>query len=207
MSDRNNIFLVLASRSPRRRQLLTEAGYRFEIHPADESVEETVDQHLPPIELVRESALRKAADVVARIHAGSLKPFSKAAPTTKPIVLGCDTVAECAGHILGKPVDRADARRMLELLRGNRHRVISGLCLWPLDRKEPSVEVASTTLIMDPINSEQLDEYLAGDAWQNKAGAFGYQDRTGWIHVAEGSESNVVGLPMELLERMLTNLD
>ena len=65
------------------------------------------------------------------------------------------------------------------------------------------VRVAVTTLRMDTLSAAQLDEYLAGDQWQGKAGAFGYQDRTGWVHVLEGSESNVVGLPLELLAEML----
>ena len=94
-------------------------------------------------------------------------------------------------------------RAMLTILSGQEHRVHSGLCLWPLPDGEPAVRVAVTTLRMDPLAPELLDAYLAGDGWRGKAGAFGYQDGLDWVHVVEGSESNVVGLPMELLAEMI----
>ena len=192
--------LILASKSPRRRELLTAAGYDFEIIEPDESAESGADDCECPRELVRELAWRKAADVAARLAADDDRPQG---PT---IILGCDTVVECNGQILGKPTDRADARRMLGILWGQEHRVISGLCLWPIGPAEPTVEVAVTTLRTDRLTDAQLDEYLSGDQWRGKAGAFGYQDRTGWVHVVKGSESNVVGLPLKLLATMLTQL-
>ena len=101
--------LILASRSPRRRELLREAGYAFEVIPASEAAEGGVRDGESPPQLVERLARAKAADVAGRVDAG--------------FVLGCDTVAECGGQILGKPADREDARRMLELLRGQEHRV------------------------------------------------------------------------------------
>lgn len=71
----------------------------------------------------------------------------------------------------------------------------------------PLIRVAVTKLRMDQLSSEQLDEYLAGGGWEGKAGAFGYQNRLGWVHIVEGSPSNVVGLPMELLAEMLSELN
>ena len=138
--------------------------------------------------------MRKAADVaqrevVQRIAAG--------------LVLGCDTVAECDGQVLGKPDNEEHARAMLQTLSGREHRVLSGLCLWPVPDDEPTVRVAVTSLRMDDLTSEQLDAYLADGGWEGKAGAFGYQDGLDWVHILEGSESNVVGLPMELLSEML----
>ena len=121
------------------------------------------------------------------------------------LILGCDTVAECNGQILGKPADPEHARAMLSTLSGREHRVLSGLCLWRVPDGEPMVDVAVTRLRMDELSPEQLDEYLAGEQWEGKAGAFGYQDGLDWVHVIEGSESNVVGLPMELLAEMLTH--
>ena len=150
-----------------------------------------------PAELVSSLALRKAADVVRRL------PIADQATS---IVLGCDTVAECGGQILGKPAGRDDAQRMLELLRGKEHRVLSGLCLWRRPDDRVVSEVATTTLRMDAISDAQIAEYLAGGQWHGKAGAFGYQDQLGWIHVAQGSESNVVGLPLELLATMIDDL-
>ena len=105
--------------------------------------------------------------------------------------------------ILGKPADAEDARTMLTTLSGQEHRVLSGLCLWPTPSGEPIVRVAMTTLRMDSLALPWLDAYIAGGQWQGKAGAFGYQDGLDWVHVIQGSESNVVGLPLELLAEML----
>jgi septum formation protein len=185
--------LILASRSPRRRELLAAAGYDFEVFPPSDDAEGDLSRDETPAELVVRLARQKAADVARRIPGEQ----------SVRLILGCDTVAECGGTILGKPTDREDARTMLTLLAGQEHRVYSGLCLWPTHGGEPVVRVAVTTLRMDPLAPQFLDEYLAGGQWQGKAGAFGYQDGLDWVHVIDGSESNVVGLPMELLAEML----
>ncbi len=119
------------------------------------------------------------------------------------LIVACDTVAEWAGQALGKPADEDHARRMLQTLRGRTHRVYSGLCVWDIAAGSPEVRVAKTTLQMEPLDDDLLEEYLATGGWEGKAGAFGYQDRLGWVKIVEGSESNVVGLPMELLSEML----
>jgi septum formation protein len=85
--------------------------------------------------------------------------------------------------------------------------VLSGLCLWQRPGDTKQIRVAVTRLVMDNVSDAELEAYLATDAWEGKAGAFGYQDGLPWIHVLEGSESNVVGLPMELLSEMLAELD
>jgi septum formation protein len=121
-------------------------------------------------------------------------------------VLGCDTVAECDGQILGKPETAADARKMLELLSGREHRVLTGLCLWHSPTAVQITRVAITTLCMDPLTPEHVASYVASRQWEGKAGGFGYQDRLGWVHIIEGSASNVVGLPLELLAEMLNHL-
>jgi septum formation protein len=181
--------LILASGSPRRRELLAEAGYEFEVVAPSEEAERAPRDGEDPAELVAELARGKANDVAARVRSGTL--------------VAADTVAACEGRILGKPADRAHARRMLELLAGREHRVYSGLCVWPLPDGRPETRVAVTTLRMERLSDEQLEEYLDGGQWRGKAGAFGYQDRHGWLRVVEGSESNVVGLPLELLAEML----
>jgi len=185
--------IILASRSPRRRQLLAEAGYAFEVLSLIDEAESESESAEEPARLVSRLAYRKAADVAARVESG--------------LILGCDTVAECDGQILGKPRGEAHARQMLQLLRGRKHRVLTGLCLWRQPGGTPVVRTDTTWLQMDPISDHQLDEYLASGAWQGKAGAFGYQDRLGWVHVVEGSPSNVVGLPLELLARMLAEVE
>lgn len=192
-TDRNaGVRLILASRSPRRRDLLATAGYRFEVRPADESAESGSLDGESPQELVARLARQKAADVARSVSSG--------------VVIGCDTVAECNGVVLGKPSDRRHARQMLSMLSGRKHRVVSGLCLWQKPDGEPLVRVDETTLRMDRLSDLQIDEYLDSGAWQGKAGAFGYQDQLGWVRVIEGSESNVVGLPMELLADMLREI-
>jgi septum formation protein len=181
--------LILASGSPRRRELLAESGYEFEIVVPDEGAECGICSRESPEQLVARLARQKAADVVARIECG--------------MVLGCDTVAVCEGQILGKPANEDHARKMLHALSGREHIVVSGLCLWQVPHGEARVRVAITRLRMDHLENAQIDEYLASGLWAGKAGAFGYQDRLGWLHIVEGSESNVVGLPLELLAEML----
>lgn len=185
--------LILASQSPRRRELLTEAGYDFTVLPPDEAAERCDAPPPDPAALVTLLALRKAADVARRVERG--------------LVLSCDTIVACDGRILGKPRDLADARSMLRGLRGREHAVYSGVCLWrrPDDVTKQAVDV--TRLVMDDLADELLEEYLASGAWEGKAGAFGYQDRHGWIRILEGDESNVVGLPLPLLARLLREFE
>jgi septum formation protein len=194
--------LILASRSPRRRELLREAGYRFDVVVPDESAEDGIIRPgESPEQLVARLAVQKAADVVRQIHQGHEEQEE-----TARIVLGCDTVVECAGQILGKPCDVHDAGRILRVLSGREHRVLSGLCLFPVPRGTHRVRTAVTRLHMDPLGDAAIEEYLAGGQWEGKAGAFGYQDRLGWGHILAGSGSNVVGLPLELLAEMLDGI-
>ncbi len=181
--------LILASRSPRRRELLAEAGYDFDVVVPDEKAECGICSRESPAELVARLARQKATDVALRIARG--------------LVLGCDTVAECEGQILGKPANDAHARQMLQMLSGREHRVLSGLCLWNVPGGIARVRVAVSRLRMDRLADAEIDDYLASGLWEGKAGGFGYQDRLGWVHVVQGSETNVVGLPMELLAEML----
>src|SRR3954447_21136776 len=151
--------LILASSSPRRKQLLAEAGYEFTVIPPSEAVESAMAakaRGLPAQDMVAQLALEKARDVVARIERG--------------IVIACDTVAECRGEILGKPQGREDAQKMLKLLRGQEHRVYSGLCLWRRPDDDQRLQIEVTKLVMDPISDDQLEQYVDSGQWQGKAG-------------------------------------
>jgi len=183
--------LILASQSPRRRELLEEAGYDFTAVPPAPSAEDVLGHGETTAELVARLAYQKAADVARRVEQG--------------LILGCDTVAECGGRVLGKPESKEQAGEMLRLLRGQVHHVYSGLCLWQRPEDATQVQVDVTTLRMEPISDEVLEEYLDSGLWEGKAGAFGYQDRQGWLTILSGSPSNVVGLPLELLARMLSD--
>ena len=184
--------LILASSSPRRKQLLTDFGYDFIIDPPSDGAECGVCSGETPPELVVRLAKQKAADVAIRHQSA--------------IILGCDTVAECYGQVLGKPRDRDDAKRMLSLVRGKEHRVHSGICLWLRPEDQVILQVDTTTLFMDEVTDDQLEAYLDTNMWEGKAGAFGYQDGWDWLRVTNGSESSVVGLPMETLEGLLATL-
>ncbi|MBX3434050.1 MAG: Maf family protein [Pirellulales bacterium] len=210
--------LILASGSPQRRRLMAEAGYRFAVMRPDDHVECGICSTGGPAALVAELAAEKAAHVAARLAQGEL-PWSDDGQTSvsvgadqaaSALIVACDTVAECEGHVLGKPHDEAHAANMLRRLRGNRHRVYSGLCLWPWggpDVPVPVTRLAVSELVMESISEDQLEEYLASGLWEGKAGAFGYQDRHGWLRLDSGSESNVIGLPLELLAEMLADHD
>lgn len=193
--------LILASSSPQRRQLLEQAGYNFEVVEPDESAECGVCSSAGPAALVGELALRKLANVLARLAAETRFVGS--------YVIGCDTVAECNGQILGKPRDREHARSMLVDLAGNRHRVYSGLAIsGPLGPglPSPNVRIAVSELEMAVLSGDQISDYLNSRRWQGKAGAFGLQDEMEWIQLRTGSESNVIGLPLELLDEMLAEV-
>lgn len=190
--------LVLASSSPRRREILSAAGFSFEVISPSAGAECGMCSQETPPEFVARMAYQKAADVADRLQLEKVPN-----QIGDVIIIGCDTVAECAGQILGKPADVSHAQSMLRLLSGREHHVYSGLCLWILPGAETHVKVDRTTLQMDVLAETQLQEYLASGLWEGKAGAFGYQDRVGWLRIIEGSESNVVGLPLELLRTML----
>src|SRR5271166_6398106 len=158
-----NTPMILASRSPRRRELLAEAGYHFKVVPPENDVEPEASPGEDPADYVARLAETKARDVATQIGAG--------------LIIACDTVAECDGRILGKPETADDARRMLELLSGREHRVLTGLCLRNVTSGEAKTRVAVTTLRMDPLTAEQIAEYVRSGLWEGKAGGFGYQDR------------------------------
>ncbi len=189
---------VLASGSPRRKQLLDEAGYVFRVERPDDSAECGICSQCGPAELVVDLARAKADDVAPRV-AGS-------APIV--VMLAADTVAECGGMILGKPTSDDHARDMLTRMSGREHRVYTGFDVREFARGRlvnQATEFVVTTLVMDKLVPAMLDDYIDSGAWEGKAGAFGYQDGLDWVHIVEGSKSNVVGLPIERLTVVLAN--
>ena len=186
--------LVLASGSPRRAQLLSAAGYPFRVSKPDDSVECGICSRETAPEMVARLAYQKAAHIAER------EPGS--------FVIAADTLASCLGQILGKPQDREHAESMLRLLSGRVHTVFTGVCLWDTVTARRLVDVSKTELRMDKLSEETLNDYLESLRWEGKAGAFGYQDGNDWLVITDGgSESNVVGLPMERLAELLNAFD
>ena len=180
--------LILASASPRRRQLLAEAGHRFEVDPSD--IEEPPpDGRIEPAAYAADLAWRKASAVAARRGRG--------------LVLAADTVCAVAGAVLGKPADRDDAERMIRLQEGREFEVITGLCLYRAGAGE-WVGAAETTLCRCRVLTDaERTEHLESGLWRGKAGAYGVQDDDPFVAIVRGSWSNVVGLPMERLADLL----
>jgi len=164
-------------------------GYEFVVEiPSPEAECGLCSQESPP-ELVQRLAFQKAADVAPRIPQG--------------ILIAADTVAHCYGHILGKPRNRQHAAEMLHLMSGRVHQVYTGIVLWQRPSDIRIQDVVRTDLRMDVLDQEALETYLDSEEWEGKAGAFGYQDGLDWVHIVEGEETNVVGLPMPRLAEML----
>ena len=178
--------LVLASASPRRQELLRNAGIAFEVQPA----------HIPEDALPGESA-KDCAERLARE-----KALAIAQKWPKAVVLGADTVVVIDGKLLGKPTDATDAVRMLRLLSGREHHVITGVCLAMNDAQW--VSSATTLVTMSEITDKEIADYVATGEPLDKAGAYAIQGiASRWIPRIDGDYSNVVGLPVALVYRML----
>jgi septum formation protein len=185
--------LILASASPRRRELLAQAGFSFQVEsvPVNEDPRPGED----PIHLVK----RLARDKVEAVLSVQQKQKTSDEPL---LVLGADTVVVCDHEILNKPVDDADAARMLRLLAGRTHQVITGVCLIsPL-----GVEVAAETtrVTMLTLSEEEILAYVATREPMDKAGAYAIQGHASrWIPRIVGCYFNVVGLPLALVNTMI----
>ena len=178
--------LILASGSPRRRELLAQAGVAFTVEVAD--IDEAARPGEAAAKYVQRLAVEKAEAVWERYKASD----DSADPIT---VLGADTTVVCDGEMLGKPVDQSDARRMLEKLSGRTHQVLTGIAA--ITRRATVSEVEITQVFFDLIGERELIEYLASGEPMDKAGGYGIQGYAArWIPRIEGCYFNVVGLPL-----------
>ena len=192
MRLKESIKWILASASPRRKELFAELVEEFEILPS--TAEEVVEGTPTPMELVQKLACLKAREVSLREE------------TVGKAVLGADTVVALDGKVLGKPKDEEDAFRMLSALSGKMHEVCTGVCMRFLKESGEWVELvdsASTKVHFASLTKEEILAYIATGSPMDKAGAYGIQDG-GLVDKIEGSFSNVVGLPVELCKEMLT---
>ena len=184
--------LILASSSPRRFELLSQAGFVFRVIEPDDVEEQSLQTSASAIKQARRLALAKADSVVQR------EKF-----TSETLVLGADTLVALNDQVIGKARDRDHAREILSKLSGTTHRVITALAVLAEPHGRRLVEHDATSLNMIELTAEQIEEYLDSGPWQGKAGAYAIQENDEFIRRIEGSFSNVVGLPLELLETML----
>lgn len=189
----NRSQFILASASPRRRLLLEQAGYVFDVVPSkvDESAFEV--ENVSSEQYANRLALAKAQDVA------SLFP---SAP-----VLGSDTIVDLDGEIIGKPDDAAHAEEITRKLFSKPHKVITGLALVCIEKNIEIVEADTTIVYPHKLTEEQIAEHIRKGDWQGKAGAYGIQEKGDeFVDRIEGSFTNVMGLPMERTSRLLQKI-
>ena len=177
--------LILASASPRRSELLKNAGIEFEIIPSNA---DEVSFDGEPEKTVETNALLKAREVFSR--------------NSDCIVLGADTVVCLGGRILGKPRDKDDARNMIRALSGTTHTVLTGIAL--VDESGEKSGVSVTEVTFRTLSDGEIEEYISTDEPYDKAGGYGIQERAGaFVESVNGSIDNVIGLPVEDVVKMI----
>lgn len=188
--------IILASASPRRRELLEQLGIKFDIVVSTET-EENIDKSLPPEAYTSELALLKAAAVGKKLTELNRK---------NSIIIAADTVVYFEGKILGKPKNDADARDMLKMLSDNRHEVYTGICVMRLKDAYTVSRSVKTSVKFKSLTDAMIDGYIRTQEPADKAGAYGIQGM-GAVLVEEiqGDYFNVVGLPLSCLYDILKN--
>lgn len=184
--------IILASASPRRRELLAQAGFNFEVIPAH------VNEDVLPGEDPKTYVVRLARDKAEAVY-GQLR-------VPEAIVIGADTTVTIDGHILAKPEDARDAARMLRKLSGRTHQVITAVAIASALGTDASAEVTSVEFLR--LSDEEITAYVATGEPMDKAGAYGIQGYAArWIPRIEGCYFNVVGLPIARVASMLKDID
>lgn len=185
---RRSASIILASVSPRRKELLTEAGYEFTVVAPE--VDELAFEDSDACKLAERLALAKAKDVAGKFP-GSL-------------VIGADTVVDFQGQIVGKPADAEEAEVITRKLFSAPHRVITAVAIVRMADGEEIVESDSTTIYPKVLTDKQIAGHIKSESWRDKAGAYAIKEGgDAFIDRIEGSLTNVMGLPMELLQRMM----
>ena len=187
VADPQELRVVLASRSPRRIELISQLGVTVEVVPAD--IDETSLPGEEPVDYVKRLASSKARAVQQRLG-------------TVALVLGADTTVDLDGVIFGQPGDEAEARRMLKALSARTHRVHTGVAVIGPDRSESVVVTSMVTF--EPVTDALLDWYIGTGEWQGKAGSYAIQGLGGTLVAStRGSMSNIIGLPLQETARLL----
>lgn len=181
--------LILASQSPRRRELLEKCGIPFICEPAD--IDEAIDDSRDLSEEIKRLSLAKAA-VILKKHPDA-------------VVVGSDTIVAVDGKVLGKPKDRTEAADMLKMLSGNTHQVITGLCVISSTRQFQDVSISHVTFA--PLSEEEIDTYVSSGECDDKAGAYAIQGGAGkFITNIDGDYYAIMGLPLNSVYEELKNI-
>ena len=183
--------LILGSASPRRKELLREAGYSFEVLPSE--CDENVDKNLSPKLMVKELSLLKAQDVAKKVT------------DTDCLIIGADTLVSLGDAVMGKPKDRDDAIQMLRSLSGSCHQVYTGVTVIRRTDGFTVTEAECTNITFRPLSDEEIFAYVDTGEPFDKAGAYAVQGAgKGFVSAISGDYNNVVGLPVDRLGRILT---
>ena len=198
--------IILASQSPRRKELLEQIGLEFEICPA--KGEEIITKSVPE-EVVMELSKQKAEEVAAMVSSYTQEHKDITTPSDI-LVIGADTVVAYDGKILGKPVDEADAKRMLSMLSGNTHSVFTGVTLVLIDKSGRAGELVffeKTDVKMHAMSEQEKERYIATGEPMDKAGSYGIQGKCAiYIEKIDGDYNNVVGLPITRIYQELKKI-
>ncbi|GIP31361.1 nucleoside triphosphate pyrophosphatase [Paenibacillus sp. J2TS4] len=188
--------LILASTSPRRRELIRNLGLPYEVMASE--ADETIEDGLTPGQIVETLSERKARAVYERLPAGP----------PRQIVVGSDTIVVYNGRVLGKPEDRNDARRMLQMLQGSTHQVYTGIACIETGTGKSLIAHRMTKVVIKPLTESQIDHYIATGEPMDKAGSYAIQGiGATMVESIEGDYFNVVGLSLNLLSDMLQSFD
>ena len=183
--------LILASASPRRKEILQKEGYNFEIITSDYDEKSFTSN---PYKTAKTFAFEKAKDVFDKLE------------DKNAVVLGADTVVYLKGEILGKPIDRQDAKRILKNLSGNKHMVITGYAI--ISKQKIIIGYDKSIVIFNKLSESQIESYLDSNLYVGKAGAYGIQDgEFNFVKKHKGSMNNIIGLPIEKIKKALKNFD
>lgn len=190
--------LILASGSPRRRELLKEAGFEFIVVTPD------VDESVSP----RTAPARACVSIARRKARAAARMLQKSDSAARSLIVAADTIVYLRGELLGKAADAAHARRILRKLSGGVHFVYTGVCCIAIPTGETRAFFVKTAVTMRPWSAREIENYIKSGEWKGKAGAYAIQESADrFVTKLDGSFTNVVGLPMERVGETLVKLN
>lgn len=190
--------LLLASRSARRHQLLRDAGYEFDIEPAD------IDESRFPTQLSASEVPLHLARAKAKVVVDRYSTSGWSGSRRDVVVLAADTIVVFGDTIIGQPADAADAYRIVQLLSGTTHLVISGVVVTRPARAFNAEQRIMSAVRMKVLTPSQIERHVASGLWQGKAGGYGIQDGNPFVERVGGCHTNIIGLPMTTTRRLLS---